>query len=427
MSEQNLLTILILVALFINCLGFLFFALSLTKDKSEKHKPNDYESNKPNFASGAYPYTRERKVVEPQTHKEKKFNLKAEEESYSVDEDEDAYQVFTPKKEYEETPMKSEVEESPYQFSYSELQNDEEVNVEDEEENELDNPYQFKFDDEDEAEISFEKAEGQPVNYTSLDVEDEEDEEYSKYQFRHRPKYEEKEELDDVEDNYEFVSEDTINNEQDYSTPREKTEIRSVDYADEVEKGEKTHLERGNKYEEKYQFKHAYTKDERYKYEYGDYKNQDSEEFEVTQEEAITEEIDYDIDVDKEHEKFYGNDDDDIDQKKYSFYLDKANEKMTEEHNKSDMPKSRKLFEQTDLLNKVPQTPLDEQEEGDAEETINVKQFEPLKYKEQPEEPAEEEFDEQDIDRRLDYLMGKMNIPNQKKGKPRGNPLDEEI
>ena len=87
----------------------------------------------------------------------------------------------------------------------------------------------------------------------------------------------------------------------------------------------------------------------------------------------------------------------------------------------------RKMFQSVDLEH-VPETPLD-REEREVEEMINIKQFEPKKYEKQALESVVEksvdEFDDDEMDRRIEYLMGKMHDPFQAKKKK--DPLDEEF
>lgn len=348
MIEQDSLTYFIVFALFLNTIGFLFFALSLKKE-SKQTTENTYDKSYDLSMNEGY--------------------LK---ETEKIDE-EDLYD-FTSTENDEEltiTPIK----EKTYRF-------EREIDLPDiyepvEKDLSEDNPYQFKY------EPTYEEDVSAPEPMANAG---------SSYQ----PQYETEE---DIENKW---------------MDEPLTPINEVDYEEEMKPREENDDD-SPRFDSEYRFKHAYSKEERYKYEYEDYKLVDQEETPKPEPEPF----DYNIDIDKEHEKHYGGMDDPMQLSKYELYVQKMKQ------SEPSMQKSIKpVFHPTNMMDEVPETAID-REERQKEETIDIKQFEPRKY--DPPVTAsieEDEIDDAEVDKRIEYLMGKMHDPTMSKNK---NPLDEEF
>lgn len=383
MNEQDVLTFLIVFALFINCLGFLFFGLSL------KTKPNvEYEER--------YKEHKRKKI------KKDKFDDHPNEE---VDE---PYAFKTLSRDYEEpkVPIEDE-EELPYRFNTMDGQ-DRFTDSYDSERILKEESFRM-FDDEDDGIPLKRIDEGDPRQFSYEPVYEEEPQEHvetlhvdeyepSPYQFTYESENAGSTEPDEQGDDEPLKMVDDGNR---TSEP--------VDYMDEIESASKSE-DLTHRYDGEYRFKHAYTKDERYKYEYEDIKGLEEKSSEHNQlEKEIEDDFDYDYDVDKEHEKFYG-----------------SEEEVTRLSHAATKDKERNMFQQTNLLEDIPATPLDLSDEDDQLETFDIKQFEPLKYKDKMGLVEDEEnFDDEEVDRRIEYLMGKMNDPFKKEKEK--DPMEEEF
>lgn len=402
MNEQDLLTFLIVFALFINCLGFLFFGLSLKGNTSV-----EYEER-----------YREPKIRKPKKDKKEKLVPPPTEE--------EPYKFKTLSRDFEEEPKENELDDLPYQFNTMDGHDRFSDNKSHNESVPKDDSLSM-FEDEDDG-IPLKRIDDDPQQFSYEPVYEEEPKEHvenihidevetSPYQFSYDEVY--KKPTDSFENN---VDEEPLKMvDEGLNRP-----IEPVDYRDEVETAQNTD-DLMHRYDGEYQFKHAYTKAERYKYEYDDYKALKDEKPKLENLPAEpADEFDYDIDVDKEHEKFYGSNDDVGKQSKYDEYLRHVKEGEEEKLAKEQKEKDRHMYQQTNLLDEVPATPLDITEEEGQIETFDIKQFEPLKYKDKIGIVEDEEnFDEEEVDRRIEYLMGKMNDPF-KKEKAK-DPLDEEF
>ena len=391
-AEEQIITILIVFALCLNVLGFVFFGLSLKGEKKKSSVSSKHEKS----------YNLSMNTPEEETISEEDYGFRPIEEEY--------------KPRYQSVKTPDEAVEG-YSFPF-------EPNAPTAPEKAIE-AFQERVYTPDPADDFEEKRE---------DAEPETD------LYSYKPVYEQEEEKANEKDDYTFRYEPTYMTEEELEKETEPEPIRptefqldltqEVDYRDEVQPKEDKQEEEQPGYHGDYQLKHAYSKDERYKYEYDDYKmykeNEEEEE----------EEFDYSIDIDKEHEKYYGTQEEAGDTSRYELYLEKKEEQPKNErhdqsearHMREQSSNERQLFQPVDITH-VPETPLD-REEREREETIDIKQFEPMKYETkelfQSSEPkGPDEFDDDEVDRRIEYLMGKMHDPLQ--GKKKKDPLDEEF
>lgn len=393
MAEEQILTILIVFALCLNVLGFIFFVLSLKGEKETVPIPTKYE--KDYDLPMNEPYLDEREAP---------YQFKKLEDEY----DEDYRQAVT-----KEVDEHIEYEPNAPLAPAKEIASIPERIYTPEPIEEEYNPYQYQP-----------TETYQPVHEAKEKENEEAIEDVNPYPFSYEPTYMTEEELD----GHVPTNENTEN-----TLPRpamfQLDLSKEVDYKDEIRATDEDTLENQPTFEGDYQFKHAYSKEERYKYEYDDYKGY------KVKDEDTEEAFDYTIDIDKEHEKYYGSQEH-VGTNRYDLYLEKGKEEKEEDDllAKARKPRpshedsGRQMFQSVDL-NHVPETPLD-REEREAEETIDIKQFEPKKYENQElfapvEQKAPDEFDDEEVDRRIEYLMGKMHDPFQ--GKKKKDPLDEEF
>lgn len=402
----------------LNILGFVFFGLSLKGEKKPagiKHstiydKDYDLSMNDPT----------EEAIDDAYQHIEEEY-----EERYK--------HIFQP------VSTQEEEEEEPYVFPY-------ETTVPKEPVRDIES-FKEKVYTPVSEEPLYEEPNYEPINKPQ----DEKEDEYSPYQYQ--PTYEtyEPEEANETPKkdasafNYEptYMTEEELEGKIDepidgFEFPLERT--KEVDYQDEVQPTEENEWAKQSTFDGDYQFKHAYSKDERYKYEYDEYKGLNVQPFDETEEEKEAEkeeEFDYTIDIDSEHAKYYGSDDN-LKPSRYELYLQKEEKEVAEKEDdmlssvKQDPSnrnsRERQLFQPVDIEH-APETPLD-RKEREAEETIDIKQFEPKKYENEIAsapigQKAPDEFDDEEVDRRIEYLMGKMHDPFQ--GKKKKSPLDEEF
>ena len=119
---------------------------------------------------------------------------------------------------------------------------------------------------------------------------------------------------------------------------------------------------------------HQFTAEERKELEYGD-----KSLYEIKENKLKQVDVDINVDIDEIHEKYYG---------------------------KKEKTK-RELFETADIEKERPNTVFDEEEEK-KKETINIREMEPSKY-ETNKEPEIEEMNDDEMDKRISFLMEKMN------------------
>lgn len=312
------------------------------------------------------------------------------------------------------------IEEKDESLVSGESHEDEEVvnsNVQENKEEEETEEYTFNYEEYEKKDTKFSnmdeirnRANGEYENYNTKFNGDDDD---LKIHYDMDDVNEEKANNVPTDDKLETSEQEEVNS---YQFNYEEKKVEEVDYNEAVENREDEFEDqvKGN-----YQFKHAYSRDERHKYEYEDYKDEYGMKKEVESEENYADDFDYDIDVDKEHEKYYGvHEKENGIQDRYEKYEDDL-------YNTT----NREMFKTVDFSEELPETKFDI-EDRKREETFNIKEFEPKKYANDDIMSKvvkdEETFNSDDVNQRIEYLMGKMKDPF-KNDKTNKNPLDEEF